>query len=286
MSNLQRLRNAPGLTPVNISLRLAELASVVPADQAIVEIGVYKGRTVCYLAHGARHGQGAHVYGVDTFDLKQGRHSAPQAQAQRTIRAQGMREYVTLIRGFSHQVAAEWGGPSIGLLFVDGDHSYAGVRGDIEAWLPHLADGAIVAFDDHEDTHPEVVRAVNDLAGDGVLTIEGVYYDRLAIAMVTTPAAHPEPAAADAINAETGHTTEPDEPLPEVPDENPAADAEPAPDPWVWHEPPPRTGAGSGVTAWRDYAAQMTDQPAEHWAGMSRTDIIAELEAKGIIIRG
>lgn len=34
------------------------------------------------------------------------------------------------------------------MVFVDGDHSYEGCKGDIEAWFPHIVDGGIIAVHD------------------------------------------------------------------------------------------------------------------------------------------
>jgi hypothetical protein len=39
-------------------------------------------------------------------------------------------------------------GEGVGLLFVDADHSYEGIVRDLQAWTPHLAPGALVAFHD------------------------------------------------------------------------------------------------------------------------------------------
>jgi hypothetical protein len=35
------------------------------------------------------------------------------------------------------------------LVFIDGDHLYYGVRGDIENWTPHIPDGGLVIFHDY-----------------------------------------------------------------------------------------------------------------------------------------
>jgi hypothetical protein len=47
----------------------------------------------------------------------------------------------------SEEAAASIGRP-IELLFIDGDHSYDGVRRDAELWLPRLMEGGIVMFHD------------------------------------------------------------------------------------------------------------------------------------------
>lgn len=49
---------------------------------------------------------------------------------------------------------------------------------------------------------------------------------------------------------------------------------------------PPTSGPGSGVTAWREYAAAVTESPLESWAAMSREDIIALLDSEGTEAEG
>jgi hypothetical protein len=41
---------------------------------------------------------------------------------------------------------------------------------------------------------------------------------------------------------------------------------------------PPASGTGSGVAAWRTYAATITGTPAESWADLSREEIIQRLD--------
>ena len=49
--------------------------------------------------------------------------------------------------------------------------------------------------------------------------------------------------------------------------------------------PPPRTGRGSGVEQWRDFAFEMTDIDEAVVDEMTREDIIALLEDEGVIGR-
>jgi predicted O-methyltransferase YrrM len=43
---------------------------------------------------------------------------------------------------------AEWFDKRIDFLFIDGDHSYEGVKADVNAWLPKLNKDALVVFHD------------------------------------------------------------------------------------------------------------------------------------------
>lgn len=45
---------------------------------------------------------------------------------------------------------------------------------------------------------------------------------------------------------------------------------------------PPASGPGSGVEAWRQYAAEVTGSPAGSWATLTRDEIIELLESEGV----
>jgi hypothetical protein len=44
---------------------------------------------------------------------------------------------------------------------------------------------------------------------------------------------------------------------------------------------PPASGPGSGVTAWREYAAVVTGSPVESWAALTREEIVQLLDSEG-----
>ena len=73
---------------------------------------------------------------------------------------------VALINLSSEVVAAGWREPA-GFLFIDGDHTYEGVRRDFESWQRHLLAGAIVAFDDSLDPACGPHRLIGELLATG-----------------------------------------------------------------------------------------------------------------------
>ena len=57
------------------------------------------------------------------------------------------RKLITPLCGSSSYVSRSFQKP-IDFLFIDGDHSYDGVRTDVEAWFPKLSERALVLFHD------------------------------------------------------------------------------------------------------------------------------------------
>jgi len=73
----------------------------------------------------------------------------------------GDKPNVTILKGFSHKMAECVPDESLGLVYVDGDHRYDGVKTDIRFWWPKLAPGGIMAFHDfHDEGGYGVKRAV------------------------------------------------------------------------------------------------------------------------------
>lgn len=167
------LAELEGLIPEDVGAVLAFYAAKVPRDQAIVEVGSYKGKSTCYLATGARDGDGAHVWAVDAWDTDgnvTGRFGFAEPTTreafERQVRSMRLWSRITPLRGFSVDVAATWEGPKIGLLYIDADHQAHNVRADFRSWEPHLQPGAIVIFDDVDTKRNPGVRVVVDELAD------------------------------------------------------------------------------------------------------------------------
>jgi predicted O-methyltransferase YrrM len=64
--------------------------------------------------------------------------------------------------GDSKEIGKEWGKVDLGLVFIDGDHSPEGVRGDIEAWMQFIIPTGIIAFHDYGSRKWPAVRAEVD----------------------------------------------------------------------------------------------------------------------------
>jgi len=123
--------------------------------KSIVELGMNNGETTAFLVHAAMQNNGR----VISVDID--RHAIERTEAH--LRACGLYETgrVFLVNGDSKT----WTPHSpIDLLFIDGDHSAAGLTGDWENWVPKVEPGGIVAVHDIND--PIVAEALFRLVSD------------------------------------------------------------------------------------------------------------------------
>ena len=68
-------------------------------------------------------------------------------------------------KGIAHARLAQG---RVGLLWIDGDHSYEGVKRDFCCWSQHLTDDATVAFDDATDPTIGPCKIIDELLESGL----------------------------------------------------------------------------------------------------------------------
>ena len=186
-------RSVPGWLTTADARLLYAFAHHGPGQGAIVEIGSAWGRSTVALASGSKRAGRERVYAIDphTGDdwWLHGAGRAPgalgmadEAAASRpgysslegfreTLRRFDLEDYVIPVVTTSNEAAERLDTGPIRLLFVDGLHSYEGVRDDIENWVPRVVRGGIVVFDDYTNPLPGVGarRAVDELLTTGLV---------------------------------------------------------------------------------------------------------------------
>ena len=146
---------------------LQELASSLSADPVVVNIGAGVG-TSCLTFLEARWD--INVVTVDNQaeepPVDSGSSLRKEEASLREAGMWGHRHYQ--VHGDSKEIGKTWPDP-VDMVFVDGDHSYGGCRGDIEAWAPHVRTGGVIAIHDYDALHrgdntwyAPIVRAVDD----------------------------------------------------------------------------------------------------------------------------
>jgi predicted O-methyltransferase YrrM len=133
----------------------------------MVEIGSWQGKSSVILAKAAGNRRNGIVYCIDPFDASGDALSVPAFQ-ERLKGASGDLKGVFLAniarckvagrirvrQGTSSEVAVSWT-EKIDLLFIDGDHSYDGVRRDFLAWTKFLRPGGLLLLHDVCPDHTE-----------------------------------------------------------------------------------------------------------------------------------
>jgi predicted O-methyltransferase YrrM len=131
--------------------------------EVCVEIGSARGNSTCSIAaalkeneHGKLYAIDPHMptdwndnFSVDTFDI-----------LRSNLSALGLTDHVEIIRSRSEEAARDWT-RAIDLIFIDGDHSYEGVKRDWDMFVKHVSRFGLVVFHDtiwDLRPLPEVIR--------------------------------------------------------------------------------------------------------------------------------
>jgi hypothetical protein len=137
----------------------------------VVEIGAYKGKSTCFIAEGLR-GSSSRLYSVDTWFNDGGMRQSRMDTFPDFLRnISPWSGKIIPLRGFSADIRKAWPFErKIDFLWIDGDHAYAGVKKDIEDWLPLVRGGCFVCFHDYRE-YPDVKRAVDEKIFEGRLRL-------------------------------------------------------------------------------------------------------------------
>lgn len=159
---------------------LFKLAKHLANKAAIVEIGSYLGASTCFLAAGARARKGK-VYAVDTWTNKAMSEGERNTYKDFLLNIGPLKDVIFPLQGKSTEIARQFH-KKIDLLFIDGDHSYNGVRKDLDSWLPMVKDGGIVVFHDYgwaEGVQKAVREIVVPLQIEEGRQIDNIYWTRI-----------------------------------------------------------------------------------------------------------
>ena len=162
------------------------LYGLARSPKVCVEIGSARGKSACAVGLALRRNGGGKLYAIDPHRITNWNDTNSVdslAIITENLRKAGVTEQVEIVRQTSGAAAKGWD-KKIDLIFIDGDHSYEGVKADWDLFLPHLNEFGVVVFHDTLwDLRPDpkiaradmgVPRFVDDLraAGYPVITID------------------------------------------------------------------------------------------------------------------
>jgi hypothetical protein len=185
-------RSVPGWCGGTDARTLYAYAHHGPGSGAIVEIGSAWGKSTVFLASGAKRAKREKVYAIDPhtgdpwflagtgkpMDLRRFGYAVPEDGTfssldifLQVMKRFGVDDWVTPVVATSTDAAQDVDTGPVRLLFVDGLHTYAGVRADIDAWVPRVIGGGVIVFDDYGNRAQGVGvrKAVDELVATGIV---------------------------------------------------------------------------------------------------------------------
>ncbi len=153
---------------------LYQLAKEVSSDSCIVEIGSYRGKSSICLGLGSLHGNEVKVFAIDPHStyvgVNGGKFGASDlSKMYKNITSFGLGEVIYQISLSSFEVGKIWQ-EKIGLLWIDGDHTYEGVKSDFELFGRFVTSNGYILF--HDSYLDSVKQVINEIlqSEDFILT--------------------------------------------------------------------------------------------------------------------
>lgn len=81
------------------------------------------------------------------------------------INTRHYRDIIHLWNEYSYDIAPRVSDNYFDFIYIDGDHSYEGIKRDLELYLPKIKQGGVVAGHDYHNQWPGVMKAVNQTVG-------------------------------------------------------------------------------------------------------------------------
>ncbi len=139
------------------ALFLAELSAQLQSG-CIVEVGSFKGRSAIALSVGAASsGADVQIFCIEPHAPFRGINGgifgpADRKEFYKAMLATGAYKNTALVNLTSPEITPNWE-RRVSLCFIDGDHSYEGVKVDFEYWSPKIVDGGYLILDDASAPH-------------------------------------------------------------------------------------------------------------------------------------
>lgn len=127
------------------------LYKLADRSSSIAEIGSYIGASACCFGAAVSADRNTRIICIDTWNNHAMSEGNRDTWAEFKRNTASFSDFVIPVRGFSTDVVEQVRkiSPSLDLLFIDGDHSYEGVKADWEAYKGFLKPGSTVVFHDY-----------------------------------------------------------------------------------------------------------------------------------------
>lgn len=158
-----------------------------PNDAHFVEVGVWKGRSACYLAvEIANSKKNIKFDCVDTWTAETDPVIFNKYKGQNDIydiflkNIEPVKDIISPVRLLSLEAAKNYADESLDFVFIDASHDYENVKKDVEAWLPKIKKGGILGGHDYFNERDAVKQVVDEKFGKLTKFMDSCWYIRKA----------------------------------------------------------------------------------------------------------
>lgn len=165
-------------------------ANIIPNNGLFVEIGSWTGRSACFL--GGEMIKLNKQFKIECIDLWpddintlpfntniKDRFVNGELYKIFLSNTKPFEQNISHKRSSSYDASFYYENNSIDILFIDGNHSYDGVKSDIENYIKKIKKNGIISGHDYSSKWPGVVRAVNEKFGKDILVKQGCWIKKL-----------------------------------------------------------------------------------------------------------
>jgi predicted O-methyltransferase YrrM len=126
-------------------LKLYSLSKTLKRSSVVVEIGSYIGASSIFIAKALS--DDSKLYCIDTWQNDAMTEGNWDSYTEFSKNIKSVKNKIIKIRQTSVEAGINFN-EMIDLIFIDGDHSYEGVKKDIDIWFPKLKTGGIIIMHD------------------------------------------------------------------------------------------------------------------------------------------
>lgn len=160
---LKEINKVEGHFGLNEGRLLFKIVRSLKDNSVIVEIGAFKGKSTCFIAAGIGS-RPMQFFTIDTWYNDKIEEERKDVFPEFLANIKPYKDKIEPLRGYSYDVRKTWPEErKIDFLWIDGDHSYEGVKRDIQDWLPLVKKDSFICFHDYRDA-PGVRCAVDEIA--------------------------------------------------------------------------------------------------------------------------
>lgn len=157
----QKASRIPTHATIDELLALHEIAMQVPPDLGILEIGTHLGATLNCLGAATEKVKNK-LFAVDTWNNETMPDGVKDTFDEFLKNCKHLMKRLKIIRIDSKKLDTQLIPHPIGLIFIDGDHSYEGFQKDFEFALKKIVPGGVIACHDFCQNHPGVTRVISE----------------------------------------------------------------------------------------------------------------------------